>query len=89
MRLRAGVARVPDPYEVLFSDITEAGDPVYYGADYDPERVSFSGGLGFLFQESLAIDAAYVTGGFTREGGRLSEEVDERRLLLTAGFRLD
>ncbi len=89
LRLRAGIAREPDPYDVLFTDITEAGNPVYFAADHDPDRVYFTGGLGILFQESLAIDAAYTTGSFTREGGQVSEEVDERRLLLTAGFRLD
>ena len=94
LRLRAGVAREPDPYDVIFTDIifnetTEAGEPVYFAAAHDPERVCFTAGLGFLFQESLAIDAAFATGDFAREGGQLREEVDERRLLLSVGFRLD
>jgi long-subunit fatty acid transport protein len=89
LRLRAGVASEPDPYTVVFTDITEAGEPVYYTAQHDPERLCFTGGLGFLFQESLAIDAAFATGDFAREGGQLREEVDERRLLLSVGFRLD
>jgi hypothetical protein len=89
LRLRAGVAREPDPYTVVFTDITEPGDPVYFGAQHDPERLYFTGGVGVLFEESLAIDAAFATGRFAREGGQVKEEVAERRLLVSAGFRLD
>ncbi len=89
VRLRAGVAREPDPYDVIFTDISEAGEPLYFGASHDPERLYFTAGLGVLFEESLTIDAAFATGRFAREGGQLEEEVAERRLLISAGFRLD
>jgi hypothetical protein len=89
LRLRLGAAREPDPYTAVFTDITGEGEPVYYEADHDPERLYVTGGIGILLEESLVIDAAFATGRFAREGGQVKEEVDERRLLFSAGFRLN
>ncbi len=88
LRLRGGFAYEPVPYDVVFTDISAAAEPVYAAADYDPQRTYFTAGLGVLLEQSLTADIAFATGSFTREGGGVSEQVDERRILLTAGFRL-
>lgn len=91
LRLRAGYAREPVPYGILFEDISvgnSSGDPVYRQATFDPNRDAFTFGIGMLIEQSVTIDAAYVMSGFKRTGEDLTEEESERRLLLTAAFRL-
>ena len=89
LRLRAGLAWEPVPYRVLLEDVTEEGVPVYRSADYDPNLFSVSAGLGVLLAESLTVDAAFAAGKFERSGVDLAEEQTDRRLLITAAFRLD
>lgn len=92
LRLRAGFALEPVPYKVVFEDIEiGAGDravPVYSKGTFDPDRRYFTFGAGTLLAQSMTLDIAYATGTFTREGDTLTEQEDERRVLVTAGFRL-
>jgi hypothetical protein len=89
VRLRAGWAWEPLPYRVLLEEITEAGDPVYRTAHFDPDRSSLSLGLGVLAGESLTLDAAFIFDSWKRTGVNLSEKESEKRLLVSAAFRLD
>ena len=93
LRLRAGFAMEPVPYEAVFEDIDfpspeDEGVPVYSEGTFDPNRRYFTFGAGTLLAQSMTIDIAYATGTFTREGGTLVEKEDERRVMMTAGFRL-
>jgi hypothetical protein len=92
VRVRAGWASEPLPYRVLFEELEDTGGdviPVYRAAEFDPQRTTWSLGLGVLAGESLTIDAAFTTGSWKRTGLHLSEKETERRLLVTAAFRLD
>ncbi len=89
IRLRAGLAHEPVPYRVVFEDITEEGDPVYSKGRFSPDRSYFTIGGGVLLAESLTLDVAYASGSFERKGETLTEQEEERRLLITASFRLN
>jgi long-subunit fatty acid transport protein len=89
LRLRAGYAREPVPYRILFEDITETIDPVYCGATFDPDRDFFTFGIGLLIAQSITVDGAFTTGSYRRECGDLVEEEKETRLLFSAAFRLE
>ncbi|MFH1144482.1 MAG: hypothetical protein V1774_08070 [Candidatus Eisenbacteria bacterium] len=101
MRLRAGVAWEPVPYRILqeYQELEPATPdpddpppesiPVYYSARFDPDRLSFTVGLGVLLQESVTVDAGLAVGRFQRSGIDLVEEESDQRILVTAAFRLD
>jgi hypothetical protein len=94
LRIRAGFAYEPVPYRVLLQDILLADDPaddrpIYAPANFNPGRTYCTLGAGVLLAQSMTIDLAYVDGSFTRKVWDLSEEYSERRVLLTAAFRLD
>lgn len=94
LRLRAGFAYEPVPYQILLQEFIQGDDPsddrfIYTEADFDPHRHYFSFGAGMLIQESTTIDAAFTIGSHKREITDLGEDHDERRLLLTAAFRLN
>jgi len=93
LRLRAGVAYEPVPYRVLLEEIEVDAEgyavPIYRPAEYDPDRLSWTAGIGLLLEDSLTLDLAYVQGGYERTGLDLAEEESLRRLLLTASFRLE
>jgi hypothetical protein len=93
VRVRAGWAYEPIPYQVLMEELedTNQGDvlPVYRPADVDPQRMTWSVGLGVLAGESLTIDAAFTSGSWERTGLHLSEKETERRVLVSAAFRLE
>jgi len=93
VRLRAGWAYEPLPYRVLFEEMVDTIEdevvPVYRQAEFDPQRMTWSIGLGVLAGESLTIDAAFTSGAWERTGLHLSEKETERRLLVSAAFRLD
>jgi hypothetical protein len=89
LRLRAGFAREPLPYRVVFEEIDADGDPVYSKGRMDPDRSCLTFGAGVLLAQSMTIDLAYATGSFTRKGATLVESEEERRLLVTASFRLN
>jgi len=92
VRLRAGLAWDPVPYRLLLEDIIVEDDvavPIYERADFDPDRLTYSAGLGVLLAESLTIDAAYMAGRYERTGVNLGEEENERRVVVTAAYRLD
>lgn len=96
LRLRAGFAQEPVPYAVVRTAIN-TNDPedlyddefLYSEADFDPDRRYWTAGLGLLIEESLTVDIAYAAGSFTREGDQLGDDQEDRRLLLTAAFRMD
>ncbi|MBM3319007.1 MAG: hypothetical protein FJY75_14265 [Candidatus Eisenbacteria bacterium] len=93
MRLRAGLALEPVPYRVLLEEIGVGDDgyarPLYREADFDPDRLTWTAGLGLLLQQSLTLDLAYARGGFKRSGVLLAEKETEQRLLVSAAFRLN
>ncbi|MBP6874807.1 MAG: hypothetical protein KBD56_01910 [Candidatus Eisenbacteria bacterium] len=102
VRVRAGVAWEPVPYRILLEDAflqevtpqqgeepTYTAVPVYWAADFDPDRFLWTAGVGVLIAQSLTVDAAYSSGHFTRTGSDLREKESERRLLVTVGFRLE
>lgn len=90
LRLRGGYSRQPIPYRLIATD-------VFFGeastAEIDPDRHSWSFGIGALLQEAATLDLTYVTGGSERRGtsdfGLTSRErLDEERLVLGLAFRL-
>lgn len=93
VRIRAGWAYEPLPYRVLLEELEDTTEgevlPVYRPADFDPQRMTWSVGLGVLAGESLTIDAAFTSGSYERTGLLLSEKESERRVLVSAAFRLD
>ncbi|MCK4303197.1 MAG: hypothetical protein KAY24_03070 [Candidatus Eisenbacteria sp.] len=94
LRLRAGYAYEPVPCRVLLQDVILAEDPaddqpVYARANFGAQLGHVTLGAGILLQQSVTLDLAYSTGSFGRAVWGLSEEHDERRLLLTAAFRLE
>jgi hypothetical protein len=89
LRLRAGWAYEPVPYRVLLEEIDADGNPVYQPASFDPQRSSFSVGAGILAGESLTLDAAFTYSSWSRAGRHLVEDEAEKRLLVSAAFRLE
>jgi hypothetical protein len=89
LRLRAGWAYEPVPYRVLFEEIDAQGDPVYRPAAFDPQRSSLAIGAGILAGESLTLDAAFTYSSWKRTGLHLTEDEAEKRLLVSAAFRLE
>jgi hypothetical protein len=93
VRVRAGWASEPIPYRVLLEevDLTPEGAevPIYRPVSFDPQRSTWSVGVGVLAGESLTIDAAFTSGSWKRTGLHLSEKETERRVLISAAFRLE
>lgn len=96
LRLRAGFAQEPVPYAAVKTgiDTYEDEDPyndefLYSEASFSPDRRYWTAGVGLLIEESLTVDLAYAAGAFTREGDRIGDEQKDRRLVLTAAFRMD
>lgn len=93
VRLRAGVAREPVPYGVMLEAIGVDDEgyalPVYREAEFSPDRLTWTAGIGLLLQQSLTIDVAYARGSYERTGLSLREKETEQRLLVSAAFRLE
>jgi long-subunit fatty acid transport protein len=89
LRLRAGFASQPVPYDVIAVDVFR-GEARRASFDHDFRFFTF--GAGLELDEAFSIDAAYMTGSFQRTGesenGATEEELQEKRLILGATFRV-
>jgi len=89
IRLRAGFASQPVPYDVIAVDVFRGEAR---RASFDHDFLFFTFGAGLELDESLVIDAAYMTGSFKRTGesqaGFTEEEIQEKRVLIGATFRV-
>jgi len=90
LRLRGGYSRQPIPYRLIATDVffSEASK-----AKFDPDRHSWSFGIGALLQEAATLDLTYVSGGYERRGASdfgltANERLDEDRLVVGLAFRL-
>ena len=81
LRLRAGYYYDPVPYKLFFTD------SAYYLADTDEERDYFTLGGGVILEDSLSLDVAFVTGGFVRSAQGATEETNQNRVFISAGYR--
>jgi long-subunit fatty acid transport protein len=77
LALRAGVFSNPLPYQSDF---------------IDKDRIGFTAGMGWLFDQVLLLEAAYVDGGFSRfytapNGQRALAKDDFRQVFLTMSYR--
>jgi long-subunit fatty acid transport protein len=84
IRLRAGYQDDPLPY-LMLPDFTGA-DPLVF-AEIDDDRSFWSIGAGFLVSDHLTVDLALMRGDFRRSTEIYVEEVEESRLLVSAGYR--
>ncbi len=96
IRLRAGYAFMPLPYQLLLTQrIPDQGEisAVYEDANITQDRHYWTVGAGVLLAESLTLDVAYMDGGYTRSGKRTGatvyqEKQKDRRLLASLSMRL-
>ena len=73
LRLRAGYAYQPEPYNLLLGNISKL----------DPNRQTWTFGGGVLLADAFALDLGVALGGFTRidrDFSSVSEERDQRRI---------
>jgi long-subunit fatty acid transport protein len=100
LRLRAGYAYEPLPYQILLTQ-TEIGPfhtPTVRSARYEStvfqsDRQYLTVGAGVLLADSFTLDAAYMHGGFKRSGSESStriyqEEQKDRRVFVSLTMRL-
>jgi hypothetical protein len=103
LRLRAGYAYEPLPYQVVLTQ-TAIGCPYapaeylvrkprYEEASFQQDRQYLTFGGGILLAESFTLDVAYMYGGFERTGTESSstlyrEEQTDGRLLFSLSMRL-
>ncbi len=92
LRLRAGYLYSPIPYRVLLTDIFNTPDR-YEPARFEKDRQYLTAGAGVLLARSLALDVAYMHGGFRRSGERTpsqvyQEELKDNRILASLSLRL-
>jgi long-subunit fatty acid transport protein len=89
IRLRAGFASQPVPYDLIAVDVFRGRTS---RASFDHDFQFFAFGAGLELDESLVLDAAYMTGSFLRRGSvddRITEEeIEEQRILVGATFRV-
>lgn len=81
VRLRAGYLRDPIPYKLLFTDCE------YYMAEMDEVRDYFTFGGGIILENSLSLDAAFMTGGFERSAQGTIEDANQNRVFVSAAYR--
>ncbi|MDM7915296.1 MAG: hypothetical protein QUU85_08535, partial [Candidatus Eisenbacteria bacterium] len=63
LRLRAGYAYLPLPYQLVLTDVVNQS---YEKARFDPDRHYLTAGAGMLLGDLVTLDLAYMHGGFTR-----------------------
>lgn len=90
LRLRAGFASQPLPYDLVATDVFNG---TAARAEIEQDRRFFTFGLGYLVDESLSLDLGIAKGGFERRGRsdagvETVEKVDESRVMAGATFRL-
>ncbi|MCA9728209.1 MAG: outer membrane protein transport protein [Candidatus Eisenbacteria bacterium] len=90
LRLRAGYAAQPLPYEVIGVDVFGG---VASRASFDHDFRAFTVGAGLDLDESLILDAAFVSGSYQRSGRSTAgvetrEEVKDQRLIIGATFKV-
>ena len=93
VRVRVGYILQPLAYRLIGTDVFYGG---YQGAEFVHDQHYFTFGGGILVDQSLTIDVAYITGGYTRSGGTGSgvpgaqtiEQLKDNRLVVGAAFRI-
>ncbi|MCC7143158.1 MAG: hypothetical protein IT349_13755 [Candidatus Eisenbacteria bacterium] len=90
LRLRAGYASQPVAYRPIATDVFR-GEFAF--ADFEQDRRTWSFGGSVLLEESMMLEAAYVTGGYERRGRsprgvETIEKLDQNDLLVGVTFRL-
>lgn len=100
LRLRAGYAYEPLPYQVLLTETgigpfhpTPIREARYESAAFQSDRQYLTVGAGVLLADSFTLDAAYMHGGFKRSGTESStqtyqEEQKDRRVFVSLTMRL-
>ncbi len=89
--VRAGFISQPVAYRMIATDVF-AGEAVPAQFDHDRRYVTF--GASVQVDPAMSLDAAYITGGFTRlgasavSGATTIEQTTDKRFLLGANFKL-
>jgi hypothetical protein len=84
LRVRAGFSRDPLPYRLVLTDVFAGVAEV---AEFSPERLAWSVGVGALVEESVTLEAAYSHRWLERSGSAVVEKRREDLLALSAAFR--
>lgn len=84
LRVRAGYFTEPVAFKFL-PDVTNIGGPMLASIDSDGKFYTL--GAGYLFEETFAIDAAWVHGGYERSVPDYSEKKTTDKIFVSAGYR--
>jgi hypothetical protein len=88
-RARLGYRYEPDPYRLLLAEVRneDPGTAVMEVAELDQERHVFSGGIGILMEDALAVDGALEWSRSEKSATNVDQTDDVTRFLLTTSYR--